>query len=388
VRGGPFTIVLLNRILAFAAGSAAEAVLGYGLVCGQWREAVVMFAHEMWQLLSNAKFGARLRGRTWSCYSYEQRARALRARQHPELLNEVESCELPQFRFRCPLIAANMRVTGELTASGQSILFCDLCNKQVHTVMTEQEIRGAPSEERRCILIPPETVMALRLARRERGASERKTIYNILILTTEPAPPPGPDASDSDLGIALLRQISKQVSGSSVFLFRETLLAEYEIARFHLHVVRVAPLPRGYSASNPQHVAAHPMSPGGALHDDAMPTLSGWNHCVVVTPEAQRIVATMPPGPARMKAVIASSYDDQASQRYFDALAAAQAGGGAAADASAPTTKSAEALRNEFLAARLSTVSDFMESNGFSMDEMGDEYVSFGGDGDHLMTDA
>jgi len=51
-RDGPFVINLLRRIFDFAAVDARDAVLCHGLVCRSWREAIVMYSHDMWRRLA------------------------------------------------------------------------------------------------------------------------------------------------------------------------------------------------------------------------------------------------------------------------------------------------------------------------------------------------
>src|SRR4051812_48179421 len=48
IRGGPFPIVVLNRIFSFGAANAKDAVLQLGRVCHQWRETEMVFCVEMW----------------------------------------------------------------------------------------------------------------------------------------------------------------------------------------------------------------------------------------------------------------------------------------------------------------------------------------------------
>ena len=67
-----------------------------------------------------------------------------------EQLTEIENCNF-EFEFKCPLYAELLKETGEKTASGQPVLFCDVCQSKVYTVVSKKELAERVSEHR-CVM--------------------------------------------------------------------------------------------------------------------------------------------------------------------------------------------------------------------------------------------
>ena len=65
----------------------------------------------------------------------------------PGQLSEIENCTF-DFAFRCPMYAEALKTTDEVTKSGAPILFCDVCQRKVYTVLSKEELAEKRAEGR------------------------------------------------------------------------------------------------------------------------------------------------------------------------------------------------------------------------------------------------
>jgi hypothetical protein len=162
IRGGPFTINLLNRILAFAASSHQDVLCIYTLVCKQWREAELYYCQEMWRSLAKVVFNGHKipRAFRWSHWTFVRRLRSaankISDEQLASELNEIENCGLNNnrqqqdeetstidFNFRCPILARHLRILeNEVVpfAPNRNVLWCDVCQSKVFPVKDKKEM--------------------------------------------------------------------------------------------------------------------------------------------------------------------------------------------------------------------------------------------------------
>ena len=65
----------------------------------------------------------------------------------PGQLSEIENCTF-DFAFRCPMYAEALKTTDEVTKSGAPILFCEVCQQKVYTVLSKEELAEKRAEGR------------------------------------------------------------------------------------------------------------------------------------------------------------------------------------------------------------------------------------------------
>jgi hypothetical protein len=310
-RGGPLTIPLCNRVFDFAAESAAEAVLVLGLVCQQWREAESHFCADMWRRLKLARWGAAVRGKSFSHWAYERRARTgLRRARAPEM-DEVENCgaEAADFagprelRFVCPFVSSQFRRLPDVDgATGLPVFFCNVCEKRVYAVDTPQQL-AAKRAQGACVSISAGAAQMMReVAAASLGTGHQCTHHHIAIATTEPAPTPRGEQPSGLTGVAelVLATIANEITGRQPpnatavlsVLSSESLIWQWDAENLvHFHVVRLPPPPADLDASSAttgKYARLNPALAGNALGRDPMPLSGGWSFVAAVTVGAQR----------------------------------------------------------------------------------------------------